>query len=61
MVTDENVPLINLKIFFNVGGYVAFGSTAFKVQKAGCSVPSVARALLGPEDFECSSTTHNVA
>ena len=25
------------------------GSTAFKVQKDGCGVPSAARALLGPE------------
>ena len=28
-------------------GYVKHGSTAFKVQKDGCGVPSVARALLG--------------
>ena len=26
-----------------------YGSTAFKVQKDGCGVPSAARALLGPE------------
>ena len=30
-------------------GYVKRGSTAFKVPKDGCGVPSVARALLGPE------------
>ena len=30
-------------------GYVKGGSTAFKVQKDGCGVPSAARALLGPE------------
>ena len=30
-------------------GYVMCGSTAFKVQKDGCGVPSAARALLGPE------------
>ena len=30
-------------------GYVKRGSTAFKVQKDGCGVPSAARALLGPE------------
>ena len=30
-------------------GYVAHGFTAFKVQKDGCSVPSAARALIGPE------------
>ena len=30
-------------------GYVKHGSTAFKVQKDGCGVPSAARALLGPE------------
>ena len=30
-------------------GYVACGSTAFKVKKNGCGVPSAARALLGPE------------
>ena len=30
-------------------GYVKRGSTAFKVPKDGCGVPSAARALLGPE------------
>ena len=30
-------------------GYVKRGSTAFKVSKDGCGVPSAARALLGPE------------
>ena len=30
-------------------GYVKRGSTAFKVLKDGCGVPSAARALLGPE------------
>ena len=30
-------------------GYVKRGSTAFKVQKDGCGVPSAARTLLGPE------------
>ena len=30
-------------------GYVKRGSTAFKVQKDGCGVPSAARALLVPE------------
>ena len=30
-------------------GYVKRGSTAFKVQKDVCGIPSVARALLGPE------------
>ena len=30
-------------------GYVKLGSTAFKVPKDGCGVPSTARALLGPE------------
>ena len=30
-------------------GYVKRGSTAFKVQKDRCGIPSVARALLGPE------------
>ena len=30
-------------------GYVKRGSTAFKVQKDGCGVPSAARELLGPE------------
>ena len=30
-------------------GYVKRGSTAFKVQKGGCGIPSAARALLGPE------------
>ena len=30
-------------------GYIVCGSTAFKVQKDGCGVPSAARALLGPE------------
>ena len=30
-------------------GYVNCGSTAFKVQKDGCGIPSAARALLGPE------------
>ena len=30
-------------------GYVKRGSTAFKVQKDGCGVPSAARMLLGPE------------
>ena len=30
-------------------GYVKCGSTAFKVLKDGCGVPSAARALLGPE------------
>ena len=30
-------------------GYVACGSTTFKVQKDGCGVPSAARVLLGPE------------
>ena len=32
-------------------GYVKRGSTAFKVQKDGCGVPSAARALLGPEEL----------
>ena len=31
------------------GTLLASGSTAFKVQKDGCGVPSAARALLGPE------------
>ena len=30
-------------------GYVKRGSTAFKVPKDRCGVPSAARALLGPE------------
>ena len=30
-------------------GYVKRGSTAFKVPKDGCGVPSAARALLGPD------------
>ena len=30
-------------------GYVKRGSTAFKVPKDGCGVPSAARVLLGPE------------
>ena len=30
-------------------GYIKRGSTAFKVQKDGCGVPSAARTLLGPE------------
>ena len=30
-------------------GYVKRGSTAFKVLKDGCGIPSAARALLGPE------------
>ena len=30
-------------------GYVMGGSTALKVQKDGCGIPSTARALLGPE------------
>ena len=30
-------------------GYVKRGSTAFKVPKDGCGVPSAARTLLGPE------------
>ena len=30
-------------------GYIKRGSTAFKVLKNGCGVPSAARALLGPE------------
>ena len=30
-------------------GYFKRGSTAFKVLKDGCGVPSAARALLGPE------------
>ena len=30
-------------------GFIKRGSTAFKVQKDGCGVPSAARALLGPE------------
>ena len=30
-------------------GYVMRGSTAFKVQKDGCGVPSAARVLLGRE------------
>ena len=30
-------------------GYVKGGSTAFRVQKVGCGVPSAARSLLGPE------------
>ena len=30
-------------------GYVKRGSTAFKVPKDGCGVPSAVRALLGPE------------
>ena len=30
-------------------GYVKRGSTAYKVPKDGCGVPSAARALLGPE------------
>ena len=34
---------------YNKLGYVKRGSTAFKVPKDGCGVPSAARALLGPE------------
>ena len=30
-------------------GYGKRGSTAFKVQKDGCDVPSVVRTLLGPK------------
>ena len=30
-------------------GYVKGGSTAFKVQKDGCGIPSAARVLLGSE------------
>ena len=42
-------------------GYFTCGSTAFKSRRIGCSVPSAARVLLGPGDFKCGSTTHNVA
>ena len=32
-------------------GYFKRGSTAFKVQKDSCGVPSAVRALLGPEEL----------
>ena len=37
-----------IRIIYKLG-YVKRGSTAFKVQRDGCGVPSAARALLGPE------------
>ena len=40
--TTDNTPKYKL-------GYVKRGSTAFKVLKDGCGIPSAARALLGPE------------
>ena len=38
----------NMKYIYKLG-YVKRGSTAFKVQKDGCGVPSAARALQVPE------------
>ena len=42
--TQSRLPYTTYKL-----GYVKRGSTAFKVPKDGCGVPSAARALLGPE------------
>ena len=40
---------VNISLHKYKLGYVKRGSTAFKVPKDGCGVPSAARALLGPE------------
>ena len=44
MCSMEYTPYSKYKL-----GYVVRDSTAFKVQKDGCGVPSAERALLGPE------------
>ena len=44
IATGRVAPVTGYKL-----GYVKRGSTAFKVPKDGCGVPSAARALLGPE------------
>ena len=43
------IGLVSVYIYIYKLGYVKRGSTAFKVLKDGCGVPSAARALLGPE------------
>ena len=45
---DEKLTINELGPKYKLG-YVKRGSTAFKVLKDGCGVPSAARALLGPE------------
>ena len=46
-----DIPIIDILLVYTTYklGYVKRGSTAFKVQKDGCGVPSAARTLLGPE------------